>query len=356
MSFDLGWTSRWIWPQALVATVVLSTVTAAAQTYYVAPAPSGSDANDCLGPSTSCATFQRAVDLCPIGCGIVLAPGVYSQKTNVAHFKLISISGPQDENGNCIDRNAVIVDDRVNGVADSIFWVQDHATLTISCMTLAAYKDGSSGFSARQFAIGDVNYVDFKQFRGSQAVAANETSKINIYSPGIYGDASRFAGAADLSQVYIGGTITVGDGLTFEVAFLSAFSNSIVLFHPSKMVGGETMSGASYECNDAIIKTNVTLPGGDVPYVGTENCTFNAIHLSPEIKTIRSDIDEKPGREIKAIRSDIDEKLGPDIKAIRSQINTLFRISIAVLTVLTIAAVLSAFYVWQQSQRPAKMP
>ena len=116
------------------------------------------------------------------------------------------------------------------------------------------------------------------------------------------------------------------------------------------------MSGASYQCNDATIKTNVTLPGGDAPYVGTENCTFNAIHLNPEIKAIRSDIDERLGPEIKAIRSDIDERLGPEIKAIRSQINTLFRISIAVLTVLTIAAVLSAFYVWQQSQRPAKMP
>lgn len=89
------------------------------------------------------------------------------------------------------------------------------------------------------------------------------------------------------------------------------------------------MSGASYECNDATIKTKVTLPGGDIPYVGTENCTFNAIHLSPEIK---------------AIRSDIDEKLGPEIKLLRNFI-------IAVLALLTVAAVLSGFYVWRQSRR-----
>ena len=57
----------------------------------------------------------------------------------------------------------------------------------------------------------------------------------------------------------------------------------------------------------------------------------------------RSDID--------AILSDIDERLGLEIKAIRSQINTLLGIAIAVLTVLTIAAVLSTFYIWQQRQR-----
>jgi len=265
--------------------LVLSTVPAAAQTYtsytyYVAPAPNGSDANDCLGPSTPCATFQRAVDLCPPGgyCVIRPAPGIYSQKTSVFYYKVVVVGGSADKDGNCVDRSEVVVDDRINGVGQAgyIFRVADHAILAIRCMTLAAYANGSVGFASRQFAIGDVVYVDFKQFRGGVGVAANETSKINVYSPGIYGDAYHFVSAGDLSQVAISGTIRIGDRLTFEVAFLSALSNSIVLFHPSKMVGGETMSGASYQCNDAIIKTTVTLPGGDVPYVGSENCTFNA--------------------------------------------------------------------------------
>jgi len=359
-----GWTSRWIWRQSLAATVVLSTVTASAENYHIAPAnyhiapaPTGSDANDCLGPSTPCATFQRAVNLCPAGayCGILPAPGVYSQKTDVFFHKTINISG------NCSDHSAVVVDDRINGVgqAGSIFGVQDHATLIISCMTLAAYANGSVGFTSRQFAIGDVNDVDFGQFRGGLGISANETSKINIDSPRIYGDAARFAVAGDLSQIAIGGTIRIADGLTFEVAFLSALSNSIVLFYPSEMVGGEAMSGASYQCNDATIKTNVTLPGGDIPYVGTENCTFNAIHLSPEITAIRNDIDAKLGPEIKAIRNDIDAKLGPEIKAIRNDIDAklgpeiklLRNFIIAVLALLTVAAVLSGFYVWRQSRR-----
>jgi hypothetical protein len=100
--------------------------------------------------------------------------------------------------------------------------------------------------------------------------------------------------------------VRVRDGLTFEVAFLSAVSNSLVLFQPSKMVGGEAISGA-YQCNDATIKTNVTLPGGDIPYVGTQNCTFNAIHHNPETKAIppRSTTSSIPRSKRSAPRSTI---------------------------------------------------
>src|SRR5262249_8202790 len=97
--------------QALIALIVLSSETAAAQTYHVAPAPSGSDANDCSSLSNVCATFQRAANLCPTGahCHIWAAPGVYSQKTDVSYYKVVSVSGPLDENGNCVDRSAVVV-------------------------------------------------------------------------------------------------------------------------------------------------------------------------------------------------------------------------------------------------------
>jgi hypothetical protein len=367
MSF-LVWTRL----QVVVAAVVLSTVTATAeypgQVYYVAPAPSGSDENDCLSPSTPCATFQRAVNLCPVGvyCSIVPAPGIYSQKTNVYYYKVILISGPPDKDGNCSDRSAVVVDDRINGVGQpgAIFGVQDHAILAIYCMTLTSYANGSVGFSSRQFAIGDVSYIDFGQFRGATAISANETSKINVFSPGIHGDATRFAMASNLSQILINGMIRIGDVLTFEVAFLSALFNSNVLVKVSQIVGGEDMSGASYQCIDATISTNVTLPGRDVPYLGNENCRFNGnTQLNSELKSIRSEIDEKLSPEIKSIRSEIDEKLSPEIKAIRSEIegklgpeiDALYKILrnfvIGVLSALTVAAIVSAFYVWQRHRR-----
>ena len=346
-----GWSSDWKQLRAVVALLVLSTVKAAATTYHVAPAPSGSDANDCLSPLKACATFQRAVDLCPTGahCSIVPAPGTYSQKTNIFYYKVISVSGPRDKNENCIDRGAVVVDDRINGAgqAGPIFFVQDHAILTISCMTLDAYANGSVGFETRQFAIGDVNYVDFRQFRGGQGIVANETSKVNVHSPGIYGDASRFAMAADLSQVTIGGTIRIGDGLTFEVAFLSALSNSIVLVYPSTIVGGETMSGASYQCGDAIIKKNVILPGGDAPYVENENC--KVFGLAPDTVIV------KLVPELKAIRTELDDKVNPELQAIRTEVHGLEEVLrtfiIAVLAMLPVAALGSVFYIWQQHRR-----
>src|ERR1700746_565505 len=93
---------------AITAMLVLSTVTTAAQVhFYIAPAPSVSNTKDCLSPSKSCATFQRAVDRCPPSrgvCNILAAPGVYSQKTNVSYYKLISIF-PLYYNGNCTDRS-----------------------------------------------------------------------------------------------------------------------------------------------------------------------------------------------------------------------------------------------------------
>jgi hypothetical protein len=53
---------------------------------------------------------------------------------------------------------------------------------------------------ATQFAIGDINDVDFGNFEGGVGVSAGESSKINILSPGIFGNGSRFGSASDLSQ------------------------------------------------------------------------------------------------------------------------------------------------------------
>lgn len=306
MSFASLRSSGWKHLLSLVV-LLLSTATAAAEIYHVAPAPGGSDANDCLSPSTQCATFQRAVDLCPSAthCTIQTAPGVYSQKTNVVWYKAISITGPRAGDATCADRSAVVVDDRIDGVgqAGAIFMGQDHAILTISCMTLAAHANGSVGFAARQFVVGDVNDVDFRRFPAGLGIAAEETSKINVVSPGIHGDASRFVSAGGLSQVTISGAIRIGDGLTFEVAFLSALSNSIVSVYPSTIVGGTgTMFGASYQCKDAIIQKNVTLPGGDVPYVGNDNC--KVFGLAPD-KVIRDGKLDPIYSELKAIQTEL---------------------------------------------------
>ncbi len=96
------------------------------------------------------------------------------------------------------------------------------------------------------------------------------------------------------------------------------------------------MSGASYQCRDAIISKNVTLPGGDVSYVDNENC--RVFGLAPD-KVV------------------VDHKLDPiysELKAVRSELHRLevFRnVIIAVLAVLMVLALVNALYVWQQHRR-----
>jgi hypothetical protein len=293
---------------------------ASAQTYYVAPLPTGSDKNNCETQAKPCATFQHAANKCPAGgyCKIALRPGTYSQKTNIIYYKVIAIVGPIDKDGNCIDRNAIVIDDRVNGVGErgAIFQVQDHAILALSCLTLASYSKGSVGFTARQFAIGDVNDVDFLQFSGGINISAGETSKVNVASPGIRGDAFHFAAANELSQITIGGIVMVADELHFGGAFLASTYHSIIRFYPSEMVGGNKFTGQSYQCNDAVIEKNVTLPGEDSPYEGNQNCDpvgFSAASVLPDrIDKLRVELNNA-----------LNNTLGSNLEIIRTDLNNL---------------------------------
>jgi hypothetical protein len=262
---------------------------AAAETFFVASSPRGNDSNDCSSATMACATFQRAADLCPVGpeCLILVAPGIYSQTTNVSHFKHVLFSGPKDQRGACIDRGAVDVDGQQNG---PIFGAQDHATLRITCMRLAARGPGRSAFLTRQFAIGDLDDVDFGAFADGYGVGAAETSKISIGNPGIYGNARLFAAASDLSQVTVGGLVKMADGLKFD-AFLASATSSVVSFYPSGMEGGAHFSGASYQCSDAFIKKTVVLPGGDVPYLATDECKIIGVGSSNS-STLAAKIDD----------------------------------------------------------------
>ena len=342
-----------------LAVLLFVNATAMADTYFVAPPPVGNDANDCLRPSHPCATFQRAVDLCPKGgtCGIVPAPGVYSTKTNVYYYKAITIAGQWDESGNCVDNSAVTVDDRINdtGERGNIFWVQDHSILTIACLTLKSYASGTSGFSARQFAIGDVNDVKFQEFPAGLAISASETSKINVHSPTIVGDASRFASATDLSQVHIGGVVTIRENINFDVAFVSSLYNSVVSIFPQEVVGGKEIRGASYQCVDAIIKKTIILPGNDKPFTDSSNCSLTGAMMVP-MTSVASQI-EAVVEGISSLRSDLSaahaeteevrRELARSAKVRRRKDNFQYAI-LAVLAILTVA---STTLLWRRKRQ-----
>ena len=39
----------------------------------------------------------------------------------------------------------------------------------------------------------------------------------------------------------------------------------------------QSIKGASYQCNDAIVLKNVVLPGGDAPYIDNEDCVVSGV-------------------------------------------------------------------------------
>ncbi len=312
-------------------------------------APSGNDANDCI--SAPCATFQHAVDLCPAGgyCAIDVAPGAYSQKTNVFYYKAILIQGPTDAKGQCADPGGVTVDDRTDGVAGmrAIFWVQDHAILTVRCMTLRAYGRYSIGVAARQFAIGDVNDVDFLQFPEGTSIEAQDTSKINVKNPMISGNASRFAFASNLSQITISGRVRLASGLRFDVAFVSSVHKSVVSLYASTIEGGEGMSGASYQCADSNIDRSTALPGGDVPYPDSFDCTISGLASDHDpLSALRAQFDEK----FAAAGAGFDEKLAGVSRQLRTIRVELFA-AIGSFAVLLVAAIITMLLLYRPHRR-----
>ena len=95
----------------ILALVLLSLVVAAfvvpssrpaqaAGTWYVAPPPTGSDSNDCLTPSTPCATINGAIAKGASGDTIKVAMGTYVGMDNypvvVSIDKSVSLSGGWD--------------------------------------------------------------------------------------------------------------------------------------------------------------------------------------------------------------------------------------------------------------------
>ena len=133
--------------------------------------PMGKDAPDCGGSRNSCKTIKYACGLIREGTtSLNLAPGTYDpDRCAIAHFRFVQVIG------HCADPTKVVV--RAPG--GLIFSAEDHATMTINCLSIGTSAGGSGvvGFHTRQFAIGDYIKVHFSSM--AVAVSASEHSKIN---------------------------------------------------------------------------------------------------------------------------------------------------------------------------------
>ena len=241
-------------------------------------------------------------------------------------------------------------------------------------MSLTAYSEGSFGLRSKAVLDRDINDVRFGTFVAGSAYRLPKQARSTSTIQRSAADASRFASATDLSQVSIGGTIAVADHLAFEVAFISSTYNSVVSVYPLAITGGKALLGASYQCLDLIIKTNTSLPGGNIPYSGNADCKVSGLPsdrmtIYSELNAIRTELTDKLSQfdnRLQASRNDLHTELSAnhtELSINQSQLadrvqatrNELRRNSIiAICTVLVIANIAGAI-AWRQHRRQKQL-
>jgi hypothetical protein len=226
---------------AIVFALLLS-CSAHAEHWYVAP--DGDDGNDCQTVHTACKTAQAAVQKLPLGMHrLYLAPGIYDETINVSHGRQVSMSGPISAEGSCPDMNAVTV---------RHFWVQDNATIWVSCLSTEQVR-------CRQWSIADVLDVRFFGMGGT-ALLATETCRINTRRTLVLDSALVvFAGAENYSTIYLAGDIVVArEGLTSVAYFVGAIDGTVDL-SGAKFSGHPLQAGKRFYLDHGVL---VLPPGG----------------------------------------------------------------------------------------------
>ena len=158
--------------------------------FYVAPG--GSDTNDCLSPSSPCASPQAACskamnewDFAGYDPFVRLSPGVYNGGCNIAGQPVgahtINIVGAQSDDQSCtLDQAGLVtVFPGATQEGGGIFVFQDLAAGVLRCMTLEG--PGSIGVQVRQTPVSDIAFV---KFGGDQAletaVTAGQNGGVNL--------------------------------------------------------------------------------------------------------------------------------------------------------------------------------
>jgi hypothetical protein len=233
------------------------------QAYYFSP--TGLDTNDCLTPTTACATLQHGVVISPVGVPVVfnLADGEYSGAcplVNNTHYRYITIPG------NSTNPTAISLACSGSG---PLLWVQDHAELITENLLLKAYSNGVIAAASRQYSIADLTGVTFSSFPGGSFAAASEDSKINIASSTMAANSAGSAGAGCGFQAIGHGHISMG-AFKFSASTDSSITGplacgddyGILDFSSSVFSGPGSWGGQQYSIGAAEIKRPATgMPG-----------------------------------------------------------------------------------------------
>jgi hypothetical protein len=215
-------------------------------------APDGSDAGLCssLAP---CATLARACDVANASTdritSIELAPGTYvGGRCSVAYHRVVGVYG------DCNSPAEIVL----NG-NDFAFFAQDLAILTAQCVRVRSSGERSVAFSARQYAIMDVNHAHIGELAQGIGLSAQETSRINCAAPlEVSGGAQALVAAGDKSTISLNCAVT----FTGTPAFLAlaVVSQSSLLNVRSATFSGSIL-GQKYICDNAEIVGASNMPG-----------------------------------------------------------------------------------------------
>ena len=176
--------------------------------YDFVAAPDGDDNGECTY-ARPCSP-QGAVNACPHGqwCSVQLQAGLYlDPEVNIYYHRTISLRG------NCDDPHAVIFRATKRGV---LVRIQDHATGTVSCLTLEATAPGVVGISGRQHIIADYEGVIFGPMPEGTHIGMTEFSIAScLDTVWITGDAGVHARASAHSKLNLGCHMTLTEPRAF---------------------------------------------------------------------------------------------------------------------------------------------
>ena len=230
---------------------------------YVSTA--GSDTNDCLSMATACRTPQHAADVSTGGAAslygdgyVHFVSGAYAGGVNITYYKRITFSG------DCGDISTVLI----SAPGANVFNVQDHAIVTVRCMTVTGA--GGVGIAARQFSIADFHNVRFGTL--AVAVAINEMSKGNCGTQvTLAGPISGYYLAASGMSSIVGGCQTIINPGVTMAAFISATGRSLVDMN-GLIITGEN-PGLKWVNDSSLILNGASVPGASSGNI-CQNCTI----------------------------------------------------------------------------------
>lgn len=244
----------------LIAGASLALLGAAANAVTTYVAPNGNDASDCLTALTPCQTLQAAANKAggnPDVATVIVADGTYTAGANIIHYRFIAFQG------NCANLGAAVIS-TPNAVA---FWVQDHAILSLKCLTINA--PGGIALASRQFSIGDYESIVFGA--AHQHVSASEMSKINcVGNNRISGSAVQHLQANGQSTVSAACSMTIDAGVTLGY-YAGAYNRSIIHAAGGTFNGRGTQAGVQWVSDGGYI----SLPVGSFPGSGAGNVCVN---------------------------------------------------------------------------------